>query len=329
MDERALGEANLRRLRTLLASLKEKPKDWKNPKRAREEIALAKALYASRQITRSQYVFYIVTPVEAVHEARWLDNAYQTALEPISAALRQIERDYGLGPDQYWARKDAPKEYQRLNRKYEAILLEKFKATLKEFDLDDILALLVRSKEEFDELRERGRRSVFHDKEYALAVRDAVIQHESDAERAAKAHAFSAAVTSLGAGVEGILLLRCLRSPQKAASVSKALPRRIRPRLSNDPGQWTFETLIETCLAAGWFQRVESVIAQYSMASMAHVLRHMRNYVHPGKYARERPWSIVDEQEYLDARALYSLLLSTLGRVLVKQPNSAPGREQA
>lgn len=136
-------------------------------------------------------------------------------------------------------------------------------------------------------------------------------------------------MTSLGAGVEGILLLRCLRSPQKAASVSKALPRRIRPRLSNDPGQWTFETLIETCLAAGWFQRVESVIAQYSMASMAHVLRHMRNYVHPGKYARERPWSIVDEQEYLDARALYSLLLSTLGRVLVKQPNSAPGREQA
>ena len=132
-----------------MASLKEKPKDWKNPKRAREEIALAKALYASRRITRSQYVFYIVTPVEAVHEARWLDNAYQTALEPISAALRQIERDYGLGPDQYWARKDAPKEYQRLNRKYEAILLEKFKATLKEFDLDDILALLVRSKEEF------------------------------------------------------------------------------------------------------------------------------------------------------------------------------------
>ena len=170
-----------------------------------------------------------------------------------------------------------------------------------------------RSRDEFNQLRERGRRSVFHKKEYVHALRDIVIQHENDSRLAANAEAFSAAVTSFGAGIEGLLLLRCLRSPRKARSVASKLPKRIRPRRQDNADKWTFETLIETCDAAGWLRPIGTTIAQYNTASMAHVLRNMRNYIHPGRHARERPWSVTDEQEYRDANAIYVLLLSTLG----------------
>ncbi|HEY2615876.1 MAG TPA: hypothetical protein VGI78_00925 [Acetobacteraceae bacterium] len=38
----------------------------------------------------------------------------------------------------------------------------------------------------------------------------------------------------------------------------------------------------------------------------------MRNYVHPAKYARERPWSDPDEGEYQVAEAIYVSLLATV-----------------
>jgi hypothetical protein len=53
--------------------------------------------------------------------------------------------------------------------------------------LDDLLNILKRSRDEFNQLRERGRRSVFHKKEYVHALRDIVIQHENDSRLAANA----------------------------------------------------------------------------------------------------------------------------------------------
>lgn len=328
LDNRAIGENILGQLRNVLSSVRgnASSRDWKNPVQAKRQVALAKALYASRRISRQQYVFFAVLPVETVHEERIIHGHYEE-LKPINQALVRIEKEHGLATDEFWPREQGPPEHIQLNRRYEAILGEKFREALKEFGLDDLAVLLERSPAQFEQLRERGRRSVFHKEEYVLAVRDVVIQHEEEARQAAIAGAYSAAVTSLGAGVEGLLLLRCLRSRHKANRIAKRLPKRLRPRSPDDPSTWTFETLIEACLAAGWLAPIETSIARYDTAALAHVLRLMRNYVHPGRHARERPWSETDEHEYRDADAIYAVLISVLGNVRPKKrKGAAPGK---
>jgi hypothetical protein len=278
-------------------------------------VALAKALYVSRRISMSQYVIYAVSAVEGVHDGRLLYGAYDDELRPINQALREVEKRHGLAHDQYWPRGEGPEEYGSLNRQFEAVLDARFLQALREFDLCDLAELKEQSPEKFDALRERGRRSVFHRGELAPAIRDVVLRYEDDARQAASVGAYTAAVTSLGAGVEGLLLLRSLRSTRKAGRIARGLKGRIRPRSPDDPSSWTFETLIEVCLRAGWLRPIETPVAVYDTAALAHVLRRMRNHVHPGRSARERPWSETDEREYRDADAIYVILLSTLGKV--------------
>ena len=164
-------------------------------------------------------------------------------------------------------------------------------------------------------MRERGRRTVFHSNELILAIRDVVLRYEDEAKEAAKIGAYSAAIICLGAGIEGLLLFRCLRSKKKAGQISQTLLKRVRPRSPDDPTTWTFETLIEVCLKAGWLPPVETSLARYNVSALAHNLRLMRNYVHPGRQAREQPWSEADKRDYQDANSIYVVLLSILGRV--------------
>lgn len=185
--------------------------------------------------------------------------------------------------------------------------------------MNDLAALWESAPDEFERLRERGRRSVFHQKDIIPAWRDVVVQYEDDARKAAAAGAYSAAITQLGAGLEGLLLLRCLRSKSKAQRLAASLPKRVRPTNPSDPTTWMFESLIETCFAAGWLPLVSTETAQYSPAGLAHLLRAMRNYVHPGRYARERPWSEVEERDFLDADAIYRTLMVVTLKPLRKQ----------
>jgi hypothetical protein len=97
-----------------------------------------------------------------------------------------------------------------------------------------------------------GGEQYFHKDELALVLKDVIVRYEEDARRAASARSYSAAITLLGAGMEGVLLLRCLRSKKKALGVATALPKRRRPRFTDDPRTWSFQTLIDVCLAAGW-----------------------------------------------------------------------------
>ncbi len=223
-----------------------------------------------------------------------------------------IKQNHGLQPGEYWPVGQGPADYVRLNEEYNGVLRVALNKTLREFGLDDLAGLNEDDPDTFDRLRERGRRSVFHKDELALILKDVVVRYEEDARRAAVARSYSAAITLLGAGMEGVLLLRCLRSKKKALGIASALPMRQRPRFTEDPTTWSFQTLIDVCLVAGWLPPISSSAAQFSPAGLAHILRQMRNYVHPGKYARERPWSEPDEGEYKDAEAIYVALLATV-----------------
>jgi hypothetical protein len=316
LDERVVGENSLEQNRALLLDAKasDRAERWKNPDYTARSIGLAAALYASRRISKSEYVFYAGFPIESLHDSRLQDGHYEAVLGPISDAIRQIERDHGLLPDHFWLRGQGPRKYTLLIQQYDKLLDQKFGETLREFGLMDLSTLWETDREEFDRLRERGRRSVFHKDEYVQALQDAIFQCESEARRAAAGGAYTAAITSLGSGVEGLLLLRCLRSPAKSRRHAAKLSKSVRPRANADPGTWRFETLIEVCLAAGWLRPVETKLATYYTSGLAHLLRSMRNYVHPGKCARERPWTTMTEREYRDAESIYAVLATTLGK---------------
>jgi len=85
-----------------------------------------------------------------------------------------------------------------------------FIAALRDFGLDDLADLCESDTEEFDRLRERGRRSVFHKVERIRVLKDVVVRHEEEASRAASAKAYAAGVILIGAALEGLLLLTAL-----------------------------------------------------------------------------------------------------------------------
>ncbi len=314
LDERALGEEILPEILAKFSAIRggRRLGSWKDPEEAKSFVALAKALYAARRISHQQYVFFASSPVDRVHEARWLDGLYDADLHEINRALDAINESHGLQPGEYWPVGKGPADYLRLNEEHDRVLKIAFNRTLREFGLRDLADSNEDAPDIFDRLRERGRRSVFHKDDLVPVLKDIVIRYEEDARRAAAARCYSAAITLLGAGMEGVLLLRCLRSKKKALGVASALPKRQRPRFTEDPTTWSFQTLIDVCLVAGWLPPISSSVAQYSPAGLAHILRQMRNYVHPGKYARERPWSEPDEGEYKDAEAIYFSLLATV-----------------
>lgn len=324
LDDRAVGEQTLQETRDKILSggTKRASRFIGTKSRTIKVVALIKVIYASRRITRSEYIFMASSSVEDRHEKNWLDGKYNDVLGPLAKAMQKIERDAGLTSEQYWPIKQAPKNFRRLSSQYNEYMEAKFVELLHEFHLPDIAALVEHEPDEFARLRERGRRSIHHKEEYILALQDAVMQCEEEAHLAATVGAHSAAITSLGAGLEGLLLLRCVRSPSKAARIAQTLDKRLRPKRSSNLNTWTFEALIEVCLRAGWLTHVETPKSRLDAAALAHVIRNMRNYVHPAKLAREKPWTKTDEREYIDAMAIYTALSSSLGKINHRQSPS-------
>lgn len=324
IDSRALGIDLIGQLRDVINSLgKDKTKKkYGDPYEAKKQVELTRALYLSRKITISEYVYFAAYYVENVFDHRMTDGAFKIKFGDISKAMRKIENAYGLGPDEFWKKCDAPKEYLKLDAEWGKIYDKLFIDTLKEFTLNDLSNLISQNPKEFDRLRERGRRSVAHKNEIELIVRDIIVRYEKDVKRAADANAYSAAVVCLGAGLEGLLLLRCYRSKFKSIRIAKKLPRRMRPRYSDDLTTWTFNNLIEVCYTAGWLPSISTDYATYNSAGLAHILRNMRNYIHPGRYAKDKPWSEISERDFKDAHAIYTLILSKLAGIGPRKLNS-------
>ena len=318
LDDRTLGNAVLPVIAKSAKALRRNRSQGslKDPAYIKKQVVLSEALYLSRRISRSEYVYFASSPVETINEGRWLDGQFDNELHEIKQEIEAIDKESGLLPDQYWPKGQAPDEfrgrYNALEGQYSEVIERRFMAALREFGLDDLANLREHNLEEFDRLHERGRRSLHHKSEDVRALKDIAVRHEEEASRAASAKAYTAGVILLGAALEGLLLIRCLRSKQKAIRTASALPKKQRPQFPEDPAKWWFETLITTCLAAGWLPRISTEYALYAPEALADILRNMRNLVLPGRCAREKPWSETDERDYRDAEAIYVTLRSKL-----------------
>jgi hypothetical protein len=319
LEERALGEHLLDQVRSYFDSKKFMNRRlWQDADEVKQAVIAAKALYVARRLSTQEYTFYALLPVEQYHGERIYHE-----LMPISIKLEEIRKQHALKEDEDWPIGQGPKEYIKLNKQWEAADDSKFLDRLREFGLDDLADLKVNNSTDFDQLRERGRRAVFHRDDQVVVITDIVIRYEKDARRAASVAAYSAAVTALGAAIEGLLILRCLKSLTKASRVAGRLPRRIRPSSLHvkEPIAWHFETLIEVCYRAGWLPQFKTETIRFDSAGLAHLIRLLRNHVHPGRHFRERPWSEIDERDFRDAEAIYTILFNTLKKTLTEKVN--------
>lgn len=283
----------------------------KGPASAASLIKFGFVLFEARRMSLQEYIFLVDCSAEPVHSDRILAKTY-SEMDELSAKLKAVEEAHGLGPNQYWPAGTGPDEYQRLNKAWETASDKRFAETLKELEGGAATQLYIADPTEYRRLRERGRRSMFHKDSLVPSLADTIVRYEQEARSAAIARAFTAAIVLLGSAVEGLLLLRCLRSKRKAQEVATAMPKSGRPRNPLSPEQWTFEQLINVCLEAGWLPAINLGANSILPAGLAHILRTMRNRIHPGNVSTKNPWLEAEQRDFDDAEVIYTTLLATL-----------------
>ena len=90
------------------------------------------------------------------------------------------------------------------------------------------------------------------------------------------------------------------------------MSKRRRPRNPVTPEQWTFEQLINVCLDAGWLPAIHLGDNSILPAGLAHILRTMRNRIHPGNVSTKNPWLEAERRDFDDADVIYTTLFATL-----------------
>lgn len=279
----------------------------RDPNAARRWIEFVQLLYRSRRISWVRYVFYASIAVEGVHDDRWYGEALAPPLDALNAEMEALEQ----------AGEESSDRYQDLEEQRSAAYDEAFIVAFRDLGAADVAELISRDRGFYEEVRERGRRGAHHAGSYNEALRDVVDEIYAEALATAGTSNYRAAITLLGAALEGLLLMRCLRSPIRARRVANDLPRRLRSRAGGDPRTWTFEVLIEVTDRAGWLARLRGPRGEYSPSGLAHSIRAMRNWIHPAREAADRPWEGVFEPDYEVALALYTLV-----RTAVIKPRS-------
>jgi len=331
LEERALAASLLPQLVATQKAARHQPSEnrWKDPVAAKAMTELALALYLARRITLQEYVFLAAQAAEGVHDGR-LGNQQYPEIRELSEAMRSIEIAHGLKPNQYWLERDAPPEWRALSAAWDTAARERLGETLVELEGGRASELFTRERPEFDRLRERGRRAFFHKEELIPSLADTVKRYEIEARAAATAKAYTAAVTLMGAALEGLLLLRCLRSPAKSSQTAQTLPAKKRPKAGSLPSTWTFDTLIQVCLAAGWLPAIKTPSMSVNPAGLAHLLRRMRNNIHPGRVCTESPWVETERRDFEDAEQIYATLFAAVFRgQLLKRLRTQPDEHAA
>lgn len=313
LEERAIASSLLPEMVAAQkqARLEKQTGRWTDPLAVTLTVQFAAALYLAHRVSLQEYAFLVAHSAEGVHEARLSEGAYPE-IEQLSESMRAVESAYGLKPGEYWLKKDAPPEFRLLGAKWDAASEARLAETLAELEGHTVSAIFATDRSEFDRLRERGRRSFFHKDDLIPALADTVKRYEREARASADAGAFTASVTLIGASVEGLLLLRCLRSRAKSSQVAANLPAKKRPRDPCLPTMWSFDTLIHVCLAAGWLPVIDTPNVAIRPDGLAHQLRQMRNYIHPGRVCTDRPWVEAERRDFEGAQVIYTTLFAAV-----------------
>jgi hypothetical protein len=197
-------------------------------------MKLATALFEAGKITEAEYFFHCGFYIVDLHERYLTDGFYDPELKEICVAMEEIERRHGLKDNQYWLVSDAPTDYRHESQKYDSIVEKKQIELFRRFAPPLLIDRLEKNSEEFWNLYERGRRSVFEKDDHLASVLDLVDLYEREAEKCANVEAYYAASAMLGSAAESRMLLECLRELARVRTLVRRLPEKQRPR-SPDP----------------------------------------------------------------------------------------------
>lgn len=312
LDRFALAQSEVSAALNKLRSLP-KPSaedDGPDEDRARAHVALAEVLYEAGWITYSEYAFYSCFPVVSfVYQDRWLGGEYDHELGDLQARRDAIAREAGLRDDQDWQLDDRPPVVRELDEAYDSKLKLKEAGTLREFGLHEFAELLEHSPIKYKRIVERGRRAIHHPKARKAALADMVVLLAEEGAAAAAAGAYLASCVSYCSAMEGLLVLRCLRQPERARDVARSV---LQPRPANNIWRWDLHTLIEVCHHAGWLPTPPVGEFSHTPAGWLGYMRSRRNLTHPARAARERPWGVLGPREANRAAAVYRLLQRSL-----------------
>ncbi|MCP4491944.1 MAG: hypothetical protein GY820_32265 [Gammaproteobacteria bacterium] len=180
--------------------------------RAKTYIEMAEKQYQAGLLSEQEYTFHQYHAiVSLIHETRLMNGSYAVELDPISKKMRATEKAHGLSSDQYWAKGDAPKEYQALDQEYEQVLETKLESEFIEFASKKVSDLFITDRSKLEALSEIGRRSIFiNDEINRLNELANIYELESKINEEGKVY-FSASIM-LAAAMEARLIIQCIKN---------------------------------------------------------------------------------------------------------------------
>jgi hypothetical protein len=285
--------------------------------RAKSYIDLAENKYRAGLLSEQEYIFHQYHAiVSLIHETRWLNGFYSKELEPISNKMRTIERGYGLSSDEYWAKGNAPPEYQTLDKEYEAILSSKLEDEFIEFASSELAELFVKDRSQLEALSEIGRKSIFV-KDDVQRLNELARIYENESKVNESGNAFYSASIMLASAMEARLIAHCIENREEVRNSLLKMGLSNKTLKSKNPLDWMLNTLIEVCSNAGWLPDLETRDFVFISKNIGHTLRNTRNLVHPGKHIKRKAPLTLGEEQFKDMKASYELVSQ-----LLNWPNS-------
>ena len=307
----------------LVEDLRKDDRDMYSKEYLEARIRLARALFDSGKLTRAEFFFHTVHPVETYYEGRPGSHQLSPELAAISAQMAEVERRYGLKEKEYWVVKNAPEEYQVLAAEYDRIADDEFATALDDAGLDEAAQLWRSDREKYDALREGGRRRLFDAENIMSALKTCLRHFEEEAHACIGVDAYYASCVMLGSAAEARLLLACLEHPNDVEAAQLRLPGSLRPR--KDVLDWRLDDLIRVTAEIGWLPRLENEFFVFDTERLLHRLREIRNLLHPGRHVRDVPHAQIGEEAYDDALAAYNVLCRLLDQIDSAEVGSASG----
>ncbi len=276
--------------------------------RAKNYLAIAQARFSAGEISEDDFAFYRRYALEhLVHESRWLNGNYEDVLGPISESIAQLQSEYGLTKDEYYPRGEGPPKYIELNAEYERQLDKKLIEVFREFGADDLAEIFLSNKENFYAHSELGRKSIFIDNEVDR-LNELAIGYEREAKLSQEGEAYLSASIMLCAAIETRLLIKCISNEQQARKAAIELGLTNKVLKSKKPQAWKLETLIEVSAQAGWIHNVETERFIFRGKDIAHLLREVRNRVHPHVQLKKNLGLSFGREQYKDVEAAHIII---------------------
>ena len=280
---------------------------WEDVDSVKAALLLSQALYDGGKLTREEYFFHSIVPVEHLHEHKHLAGGYEDKLSPISLKIRSIEVKHGLKDGEYWPRGVGPANYHREQARYEKVLDKEFGVLLRLVGLDEYARLWRTDRPEFDRLREAGRAAIFEADDLEYATAKLIEVYEEEAIKCAAAKAYYAACVMLGSAAEATILLRCIQRPTQLAAARSMIPAS-RGFHKGGPSHWNLSQLIEVANQAGWAANLQTKNVLIHIVALISHLHEIRNLVHPGRHASRKPHVSIGHEQFADAHTAYLAL---------------------